>query len=83
MNKGLGAPLLSSRRTGGAHDTQHIHLRIYRYRITDNPSAWLTVIAPGCDLDQVTRDLRARYHDRLLAVQPHESNTTNGGDLNE
>lgn len=43
-------------------------LRVYYYRLSDRPASWLTVIAPGRDLDQARDDLLWRYPGRLLEV---------------
>jgi hypothetical protein len=46
-------------------------MRVYRYRVTDKPGTWLTMIAPGCDLEDAARDLRGRFGERLLEVVEH------------
>jgi hypothetical protein len=43
-------------------------LRVHRYRMTDKPDIWLTMIAPGCSLEDAARDLRGRFGERLLEV---------------
>jgi hypothetical protein len=45
-------------------------LRVFEYQITDNPGSWLTMIAPGCTLEEAAGSLRVRYRERLLAVKP-------------
>jgi len=44
---------------------------VYRYRLTDKPDAWLTMIAPDCDLDEARRSLHLRFGERLTAVVEH------------
>jgi hypothetical protein len=49
-------------------------LRVYEYRLTDNPNAWLVMIAPRCDLDQATRTCRKRFGpDRVLEVREYKT----------
>ncbi|NCA72245.1 MAG: hypothetical protein EOM91_19675 [Sphingobacteriia bacterium] len=36
-------------------------MRVYQYRLTDRPDAWLTMLAPGVELDQAHRDLVLRF----------------------
>ncbi len=44
--------------------------RIYMFRLTDRPDAWLTMLAPGCELDQARRDLVLRFGaDRVIEVR--------------
>jgi hypothetical protein len=43
-------------------------MRVYRYRLTDKPDTWLTMIAPDCDLEDARRSLRLRFGERLTAV---------------
>lgn len=44
-------------------------MRIYKFRLADKPDTWLTMLAPGCELDQAHRDLVLRFGaDRLLEV---------------
>jgi len=42
---------------------------VYRYRLTDNPDAWLIMIAPDCALDEARRSLHLRFGERLTAVE--------------
>ena len=45
-------------------------LRVFHYRLTDNPDAWLVLIAPGCDLEQTTRTCRNKFGaDRVMEVR--------------
>lgn len=45
-------------------------MRIYRYRVADHPHEWLTLIAPGCDLDEARRTLVGQFGAaRLIAVE--------------
>jgi hypothetical protein len=46
-------------------------MRVYRYRVTDKPDTWLTMIAPGCDLADAQHTLELRFPGRLLEVQEH------------
>jgi len=41
-------------------------LRVFQYRLTDNPDAWLVMIAPGCNLGEVQENLRQRFGKRLI-----------------
>ena len=44
-------------------------LRVYRYRVTDRPTEWLTLIAPGCDLDEARQTLIQRFGvERVIEV---------------
>ena len=44
-------------------------LRVYEYRLTDNPDAWLVMIAPGCDLEQAIRTCHNKFGpERVLEV---------------
>ncbi len=43
---------------------------VYCYRVTDNPRAVLTNIAPESDLSGVWDSLRLRYGERLIDVYP-------------
>jgi len=36
-------------------------MHVYRYRLTDNPDTWLTMIAPGCDLKEAKRVLNEKF----------------------
>lgn len=45
-------------------------MRIYRYRVADHPHEWLTLIAPGCDLEEARRTLVGQFGAaRLIAVE--------------
>lgn len=51
------------------------NMRVYHYRLTDNPDTWLTMIAPGCELEEVERSLKNRFgEERVLDVRNSESN---------
>ena len=46
------------------------NLRVFHYRLTDNPDAWLVLIAPGCDLEQATRTCHNKFGaDRVIEVR--------------
>ena len=36
-------------------------MRVYRYRLSDRPTDWLIMIAPGCNLAEVRRALALRF----------------------
>ena len=65
-------PLLPTK-TGntGVNEAPHA-LRVFQYRLTDNPAAWLVLIAPGCDLDEATESLQARFGKRLIEVRGYQ-----------
>jgi hypothetical protein len=45
-------------------------MRVYQYRLTDKPDTWLTMLAPGCDLDEARRSLVLRFGpERLIDVR--------------
>jgi hypothetical protein len=44
------------------------NMRVYEYRLTDSPDSRLTMIAPGCDLEEARESLHKRFGDRLLDV---------------
>lgn len=46
-------------------------LRVYEYRLIDNPDTWLVLIAPGCDLVEAQQGLRDRFGSRLLDTRIH------------
>ena len=47
-------------------------MRVYRYRVTDHPLEWLTLIAPGCDLEEARQTLIWRFGaHRLIDVLEH------------
>lgn len=54
-------------------------MRVYQYRITDKPTSWLTLIAPGCDLDEARRLLARRFHSRLIEVIEHRAAALRAG----
>lgn len=44
-------------------------LRVYRYRVTDRPTEWLTLIAPGCELDEARQTLVRQFGvERVIEV---------------
>ena len=48
-------------------------LRVFHYRLTDNPGAWLVMIAPGCDLGQATRTCHNKFgSDRVIEVRVYK-----------
>lgn len=48
-------------------------IRIYHYRLTDKPASWLTMIAPGCDLDQARYALTNTFGpNRLVDVVEYQ-----------
>jgi len=46
-------------------------LRVFEYKLADNPGAWLVLIAPGCELDEARESLRRRFGSRFLDVRKH------------
>ncbi len=45
-------------------------MKVFRFRLTDRPGTWLTMLAPGCDLEQARRDLVLRFGEaRLIEVR--------------
>lgn len=47
-------------------------MRVYRYRLTDNPDLWRTLIAPGADLPEARRTLQHQFGaSKVLDVQPN------------
>jgi hypothetical protein len=43
---------------------------VYRYRLTDKPGSWLTMIAPGCGLEEARRIVVLKFGaDRVLDVE--------------
>jgi hypothetical protein len=44
-------------------------LRVFEYKLTDNPDAWLVLIAPGCNLEEARESLRMRFGSRLLDLR--------------
>ena len=45
-------------------------MRVYQYRLTDRPDTWLTMLAPGCDLDEARRTLALRFGaERVIEVR--------------
>jgi hypothetical protein len=49
-------------------------LRVFHYRLTDNPVSSLVLISPGCDLDEATKSLQVRFGKRLIDVQEYKRN---------
>lgn len=45
---------------------------VYLYRLKADPSKWLGMIAPGCDIDQARAALQNVYLDRFLEVVSYE-----------
>jgi hypothetical protein len=54
-------------------------MRVYQYRITDKPTSWLTLIAPGCRLDEARRLLARRFDSRLIEVIEHRAASLRAG----
>ncbi len=53
-----------------AEDEARKALRVYEYRLTDNPDTWLILLAPGCDLAEAERSLKNQLGThRVLAVR--------------
>lgn len=52
-----------------AEKQARLNMRVFHYRIADNPDSWLVMIAPGCDLTVATRSLKSRFRERLIAVR--------------
>ncbi|MCU0836372.1 MAG: hypothetical protein MUC77_18370 [Chromatiaceae bacterium] len=49
-------------------------MRVYQYRISDQPGSWLTLIAPGCDLEEARRIITNRFGAaRVLDVVPYRA----------
>jgi len=49
-------------------------MRVYQYRITDKPTSWLTLIAPGCDLEEARRIVTNQFGAaRVLEVVPYRA----------
>jgi hypothetical protein len=49
-------------------------MRVYQYRITDKPATWLTLIAPGCDLNEARRIVTNQFGAaRVLDVVPYRA----------
>lgn len=42
--------------------------RVYRYRLTDKPGTWLTLICPGCDLEEARHVLDLKFGARVVDV---------------
>ena len=47
-------------------------LRVFHYRLTDNPKSSLVLILPGCDLNEATKRLHVRFGERLVDVKEYE-----------
>lgn len=44
-------------------------MRVYRFRLTDRPEVWLTMLAPGCDPAEARHALELRFGpERLVEV---------------
>ncbi|WP_295400628.1 hypothetical protein [uncultured Thiocystis sp.] len=44
-------------------------MRVYRYRLSDRPTDWLIMLAPGCDLEEARRVLALRFgSERVIEV---------------
>ena len=51
-------------------------LRVYEYRLVDNPDAWLVMIAPSCDLGQANMTCYNKFgSDRVIAVREYHHST--------
>ena len=51
-------------------DDAPAEVRVYRYRLTDSRERWLTLIAPGNDLETARNVLRGQFGDgRVLEVE--------------
>lgn len=58
-----------------AEEAANLAMRAYRYRLTDRPRDWLTLITPGCDLSEARRWLEQKFTAaRVLTVTPIERN---------
>jgi hypothetical protein len=45
-------------------------MRVYHYRLVERADAWLTMLAPGCDLDDARHSLELRFGpERLIEVR--------------
>ena len=55
----------------GVNEAPHA-LRVFQYRLTDNPDSWLVLIAPGCDLIEATESLRGRFGTRLIEARAYQ-----------
>ena len=53
-------------------------MQVYRYRLTEKPDTWLTMIAPDCDREEARRSLWLRFGERLTAVVEHLHRATLG-----
>jgi len=51
-------------------------MRVYEFKLSDNPSVWLTYLAPGVGLSEAEQSLRLRYPERLISVREHKYRTT-------
>lgn len=53
------------------------NLRVFKYRLTDNPDGELVFISPGSSLEQATARLRRQFgEDRVIEVRTHYSGDT-------
>lgn len=58
------------RQTDGKSAARNSAMSIFLFRLTDKPDAWLTMLAPGCDLDEARRSLVLRFGaERLIEVR--------------
>jgi len=49
-------------------------MRVYRYRLMDDPGRWLVLIAPGYDLEQARARLEHQFGaERVLDVTAHKA----------
>lgn len=54
-------------------------MRVYRYRLSDDPATWLTMLAPGCEPNEARHALTLRFGaERLIDVIPQPRQPTNG-----
>lgn len=49
------------------------NIRVFHYRLTDDPGSWLVMIAPGCDLDEAKRVVNAKFgSDRIMDIREYQ-----------
>ncbi|WP_296700714.1 hypothetical protein [Thiocapsa sp. UBA6158] len=54
-------------------------MRVYRYRLTDDPATWLTMLAPGCESSEARHALTLRFGaERLIDVIPQPQQPAHG-----
>lgn len=51
------------------------NIRVFHYRLTDNPNSRLVMIAPNCDVNQASDALSKKFGDRFIEVKPYRQNT--------